>query len=92
LTGATAPLSIIGVDAQGNPVAPPQPVRVTAQPQLVTVTAAGVVRVGEIAGTGVLRAESGGVSGTVPLSVVARLTKQPPPAAAAVGAQLPLEP
>ena len=92
LTGATAPLSIIGVDAQGNPVAPPQPVRVTAQPQLVTVTAAGIVRVGEIAGTGVLRAESGGVSATVPLSVVARLTKQPPPASAAVGAQLPIEP
>jgi len=92
LTGETAPLSIIGVDAQGNPVAPPQPVRVTAQPQLVTVTAAGVVRVGEIAGTGILRAESGGVSGTVALSVVARRAEQPPTASATVGAQLPIEP
>ncbi|TMI88974.1 MAG: phosphodiester glycosidase family protein [Bacillati bacterium ANGP1] len=92
VTGATAPLSIIGVDAQGNPVVPPQPVRVTAQPQLVTVTAAGVVRVGEIAGTGVLRAESGGISGTVPLSVVARHAEQPPTAPATVGAQLPIQP
>ena len=91
LTGATAPLSIIGVDAQGNPVAPPQPIRVTAQPELVTVTA-GSVRVGEIPGTGVLRAEGGGASGMVSLSVVARPAAARVPASAAVEAQLPTQP
>jgi hypothetical protein len=90
LAGATAPLSIIGVDAQGNPVAPPQPIRVTAQPELVTVTA-GVVRVGEIPGTGVLRAESGGASGMVSLSVLARPAAQRGPAPAAVEAQRPAQ-
>ncbi len=74
-TGATAPLSIIGVDAQGNPVTPPEPVRVSAVPQLVTVTSSGLVRAGEIPGTGVLRAESGMASGAVPLSIIARLNR-----------------
>jgi hypothetical protein len=87
-TGATAPLSIIGVDAEGNPVAPSQPLRITAQPQLVTVTSAGMVRAGPTPGTGVLRAESGGgASGTVAISVVARPAAQNGPAPAVVGAR-----
>ena len=86
-TGDTAPLSIIGVDAQGNPVAPPAPVRLSALPQLVTVTSAGTVRAGATPGTGVLRADSGSVTGSIPLSVVARPAAQRGPAPTAIGAR-----
>jgi exopolysaccharide biosynthesis protein len=72
--GATAPLSVFGVDARGNPVDVPGPLEVTAQPPLITVTPQGVLQAGMTAGTGVLQVSRELVNGTVPFSVVERLS------------------
>ncbi len=72
--GATAPLSVFGVDAQGNPVDAPGPLEISAQPPLVSVTPQGLLRAGMTPGAGVLQVSHELVTGTVPFSVVERLS------------------
>src|SRR5260370_25267196 len=62
-TGAVFPLSIIGLDAQGNPVPPAEPLQVSATPPL-AVYGGGWVRAGATAGESVLQVQSGKASGT----------------------------
>ena len=73
--GAAAPLSIIGVDALGNPVPALPPLAITAPTHLASVTPTGVVQAGTRPGTGVLRVESGAATGTVSFSVVTQLSR-----------------
>lgn len=73
--GGTAPLSVFGVDAEGNPVDVPGPLEVSAEPPLVTLTPQGLLRAGMTPGTGVLQVSRELVSGTVPFSVVERLSR-----------------
>jgi len=70
-----APLTVFGVDAQGNPVDVPGPFEVDAQPSLVTVTPQGLLQAGTTTGTGVLQVSQELVSGTVPVTVVDRVTR-----------------
>jgi len=72
--GATYPLSIIGLDAQGNPVPPAEALQVSASPPVATY-GNGAVRAGPAAGEGVLQVSSGPASGTVRVSVVTALRR-----------------
>jgi hypothetical protein len=72
--GATYPLSIIGLDGQGNPVPPPEPVEVSASPPVASYTD-GLVRAGPAAGEGLLHVQSGPADGTARLFVTARLRR-----------------
>ncbi len=72
---AAAPLSVIGVDAQGNPVPALPPLTITAPPHLAFVTPTGIVQAGARPGTGVLHVQSGPATGTIPFSVVTQLTR-----------------
>jgi hypothetical protein len=72
---AASPLSIIGLDAQGNPVPPPDnALQVSASPPLASY-ANGVVRAGPAEGEGMLQVQSGPAAGTAQLSVVSRLRR-----------------
>ncbi len=73
--GARAPITVIAVDAQGTPTSLPEPVRFTAPPQLATVGADGMVAAGTTSGLGVVRAQSGAATGTIPISVTTRLSR-----------------
>src|SRR5438309_71105 len=73
-TGAAFPLSIIGLDGQGNPVPPPDPLQVSASPPLV-VYGGGWVRAGATAGDGVLQVQSGNAAGTTRVSVLTHLRR-----------------
>jgi hypothetical protein len=73
-TGAAFPLSIIGLDAQGNPVAPAEPLQVSASPPL-AVYGGGWVRAGATAGESVLQVQSGKASGTTRVMVVTQLRR-----------------
>jgi hypothetical protein len=70
--GATYPLSIIGLDAQGNPVPPAEALQTSASPPVATY-ANGLVRAGTGAGEGVLQVSSGPAVGTARVSVVTTL-------------------
>lgn len=86
--GARVPLSVIAVDADGNPTSVPEPLRATGPPGLVTVDPDGAVTAGGAAGSAVLTLRSGGAAGSVPVSVVtrvARLIVSPPAASVAPG-------
>jgi Phosphodiester glycosidase len=86
--GAATPLSVFGVDEQGNPVVVEGPLEVTADPPLVTITPDGVVQAGTTPGTGVLQVNLELVDGTVPLAVVTRLGRlmvTPPAVTVAAG-------
>ena len=72
--GATYPLSIIGLDDQGNPVPPPEPLQVTTSPPVASY-GDGLVRAGAAAGEGVLRVQSGPADGTTRVSVITRLRR-----------------
>ena len=73
-TGATYPLLTIGVDAQGNPVPPPEPLQVSASPPIVTFSN-GAITAGTAPGDSVLQVQSGPAAGTVRVSVVNRLRR-----------------
>lgn len=72
--GATYPLSIIGLDEQGNPVPPTETLQVSASPPVVTY-GDGVVRAGHAAGEGVLQVTSGPAAGTARVSVLTALRR-----------------
>jgi len=72
--GATYPLSIIGLDEQGNPVPPAEPLQVSASPPVVTY-GDGFVRAGQTAGEGVLQVTSGPAAGTTRVSVLTALRR-----------------
>jgi len=72
--GATYPLSIIGLDAQGNPVPPAEALQVSASPPVATY-GNGLVRAGPVAGEGVMQISSGPATGTVHVSVVTALRR-----------------
>lgn len=72
--GAAYPLSIIGLDAQGNPVPPTEPLQVSASPPLVAY-GGGSVRAGAGGGQGVLHVQSGPAAGTTRVSVVTQLRR-----------------
>jgi len=71
---AAYPLSIIGLDGEGNPVPPAEPLQVSASPALVAY-GGGSVRAGTVGGQGVLRVQSGPAEGTTRVSVVTRLRR-----------------
>jgi phosphodiester glycosidase len=72
---AASSLSIIGMDAQGNPVPPPDDtLQVSASPPLASY-ADGMVRAGSAVGEGLLQVQSGTAAGTAQLSVVNRLRR-----------------
>lgn len=73
-TGATLPLGVIGVDAQGNPVPLPAPIKIMAPLRLVTVTPGNLLRAGRTPGTGLLLVQSGSAGGQARISVAARLS------------------
>lgn len=73
-TGAAAPLLTIGVDAQGNPVPPPEPLQVSPSPPIATY-ANGVLTAGAAPGDGVLQVQSGPAAGSVRVAVVNRLRR-----------------
>lgn len=72
--GATYPLSIIGLDTQGNPVPPNEALQVYASPP-VAAYAGGVVKAGPAAGEGVLQVSSGSAAGATRVSVVTHLRR-----------------
>jgi hypothetical protein len=72
--GATYPLSIIGLDDQGNPVPPAEALQVSASPAIVTF-GDGVVRAGQTAGESVLQVTSGQAAGTTRVSVLKALRR-----------------
>lgn len=72
--GATYPLSIIGLDDQGNPVPPAEPLQVSTSPAVASY-GDGVVRAGPVAGEGVLQVQSGPAAGTARVSVLTRLRR-----------------
>jgi hypothetical protein len=72
--GAKVPLSLIGLDAQGNPVPPPDPLQASASPPIVTVSG-GAVRAGSTPGTGVLQVQSGPAEGSVRVFVTSQLRR-----------------
>jgi hypothetical protein len=72
--GATYPLSIIGLDEQGNPVPPAEPLQVSASPPVVTY-GDGFVRAGQTAGESVLQVTSGPAAGTTRVSVLTALRR-----------------
>ena len=74
--GASAALSVIGVDAQGNPTTLTDPLQaVTSPPGLVAVGPDGTVTASTSAGSGAMTVQSGAASGTAPISVVTQLAK-----------------
>lgn len=73
--GATAPLLVFGVDDQGNPIDVPGPLEVTAEPPLITLTPEGQLQAGMTPGAGVLQVSREVVEGSVPFSVVDRLSR-----------------
>ena len=74
--GAYTVLSVIGVDAQGNPTTLTDPLQaVTSPPGLVTVGLDGAVTASTSAGAGAMTVQSGTAVGTVPVSIVTQLTK-----------------
>jgi hypothetical protein len=75
LAGAHAALSVIAVDAQGNPVPLADPLQAAAPPGLVTVGADGTITAGASPGSGTLTVQSGPASGTLSVSVVTRLAR-----------------
>ncbi len=74
LTGATLPLGVIGVDAQGNPVPLPAPIKIMAPLRLVTIIPGNLLRAGRTPGTGLLMVQSGSAGGQTRISVAARLS------------------
>lgn len=72
--GATYPLSIIGLDDQGNPVPPTEPLQVSASPPIVTY-GDGFVRAGRTPGESVLQVASGPAAGTARVSVLTALRR-----------------
>lgn len=72
--GATYPLSVIGLDAEGNPVPPPESLQVSTSPPVASY-GDGLVRAGPAGGEGVLNVRSGPALGTTPISVVTRLRR-----------------
>jgi len=74
--GASTALSVIGVDAQGDPTAVTDPIEATTSPpDLVTVGADGTLTAGAAAGVGRLAVRSGPATGSIQVSVVTQLTK-----------------
>ena len=74
LTGATLSLGVIGVDAQGNPVPLPAPIKIMAPSRLITVTSGNLLRAGPTPGTGLVQVESGPAGGQARISVASRLS------------------
>lgn len=75
LAGARAALSVIAVDAQGNPVPLADPLQSGGPLGLVTIGADGTVTAGTTPGSGTFTLQSGGAGGTVAISVVTRLAR-----------------
>ena len=74
--GASTALSVIGVDAQGNPTALTDPLQATTSPPgLVWVGADGAVTASTSAGTGTVTLQSGAAVGSAPVAVVTQLAK-----------------
>jgi len=69
--GATAPLSIIGVDGAGNPVPPQAPVIIA--PQGVSVDSDWTVHAGTEPASGALEVRSGSAAGSAPITVLTHL-------------------
>lgn len=89
LAGARAPLSVIGVDAAGNPAPLPTPVEVVSAPRGVSVTPEGTLVSGRVPTAGLLTVRSGSLMGSAPVSVVTRLGRlvvTPPAARVLAGA------
>jgi len=74
LTGAMLSLGVIGVDAQGNPVPLPAPIKIMAPSRLITVTSGNLLRAGPTPGTGLVQVESGPAGGQARISVASRLS------------------
>ena len=72
---AATPLSVFGVDAQGNPIDILGPFEVDAEPPLITVTPQGLLQAGTTPGTGVLQVTRDVISGTVPFTIVERVSR-----------------
>jgi hypothetical protein len=74
--GASAILSVIGIDAQGNPTALTDPLQATTSPPgLVSLSGDGTATAAASGGAGLLTVQSGSVVGSAPVSVLTQLAK-----------------